>query len=53
MQSVPPQVVKAGVAVFLWWKSDDFSRWYVYQSQESDLEVLVRAMWCSMQAAHR
>jgi hypothetical protein len=54
MQSVPPEVIRAGVDVYLWWKSNDFSRWYeMYPYLESDLEVVVRAMWSTMQAVRR
>lgn len=52
MQAVAPETVKAGVDVYLWWKSDDFSRWYeTYPFLESHLEGLVRAMRSAMQAA--
>lgn len=49
---VTPELVNAGVSVFLWWKSDDFSRWFeTHPGTAGDLEVLVRAMWSAMQAA--
>jgi hypothetical protein len=49
---ISDEMIEAGVSVYHWWESDEFSEWYENSpTVENQTRVLVREIWSAMRVA--